>query len=209
MAHEIREAGGITDGRLGVEILYLLPDHFVEFYGRLFHMALTGAEGGSVMHGRSGGVDKAKGATGMVTGSNTKLQAGGSASGAGKRFKRTGMFIRDEKMLGLKRKVDEDLINLTRWGVTEMIGLQGGGSRGGGPTPGLQGSKEPNPPILDTGSPTVPGELGGSLRCTGLRRSYIDRSADDPNWTRPLCGIFLDRRWIFCPQCGTKVGRTE
>jgi len=142
MAYELRESGGLSSGRLGLEILYLLPDDFVQFYGSLFHRALSIGDS-SVMHGRSGGVERAKGRTGTQLGENDR---GGQASGSGKKFKNTPMMIGNEDMLKLKQRLDGRLVQLQREFAEYMgIGLQGpngsagqsGASRLGGP--GLQG----------------------------------------------------------------------
>lgn len=123
MAYELRESGGLPESRLGLEILYLLPDDFVQFYGALFHRALSVGDS-SVMHGRSGGLDKAKGNTGTVTGSDTRLQS----SGTGKKFKNTGMTIGSEAMLKLKRDIDNELLRLVT--VGKALERQAGGVQG-------------------------------------------------------------------------------
>jgi hypothetical protein len=125
MAYELRESGALGAGRLGLEILFLLPDDFVQFYGSLFHRALNVGDA-SVMHGRSGGVEKAIGNTGTVLGSDTRLQS----SGSGKKFKNTPMAIGNEDMLKLKQRLDGKLVTLVRE-FTEYIGLQGQGTLGG------------------------------------------------------------------------------
>lgn len=103
-AFEMVESGGLPESRVGLEVLFMLPSAFVNFYSDLFGRALR-VDDGSVMHGRSGGLEKAKGEGGMVTGSSTKLQAGGG----GKKWKNTPMAIGNEQALKVKEKVDAGL----------------------------------------------------------------------------------------------------
>lgn len=107
MAYELLQSGGLAEAKLGTEILFLLPDSFVEFYGSLFHQALRVGDS-SVMHGRSGGLEKAKGQTGMALGSDTQLQAQGS----GKKYKNTPMAIGSERALKVKERIDQGLREL-------------------------------------------------------------------------------------------------
>lgn len=109
MAMELKESGGLSSARLGQEILFLLPDDFVQFYGSLFHRALR-VNDSSVMHGRSGGVEKSKGSTGTVLGSDTRLQS----SGTGKKYKNTTMAVASEKALRIKEGLDKGLAELTQ-----------------------------------------------------------------------------------------------
>jgi len=126
MARELRESGGLPQGQMGLEILFLLPDNFVEFYQGIFHRALRVGDG-SVMHGRSGGVEKAKGTTGTVLGSETRAQA----SGTGKKFKRMGLVIGNEKVLQIKDQTDKGLEQLTSEGRRAIGELEGAGAEGG------------------------------------------------------------------------------
>lgn len=125
MAYELRESGGLAASRLGTEILFLLPDDFVQFYGSLFHRALAVGDS-SVMHGRSGGLEKAGGNTGTVTGSDNKLQA----SGTGKRFKNTPIAIGNETWLKAKQRLDGKLVQLVREFRFELTGGVEGGDIG-------------------------------------------------------------------------------
>jgi hypothetical protein len=127
MARELRESGGLPQSQMGLEILFLLPDNFVEFYQGLFHRALRVGDQ-SVMHGRSGGVERATGTTGTVTGSDTRLQA----SGTGKKYKRLGLFIGNEKMLRVKDQTDKGLEQLTSAGRRAVGELEGTHDGAGG-----------------------------------------------------------------------------
>jgi len=111
MAYELRESGGLAASRLGMEILYLLPDDFVEFYAGLFHRALTVGDSAASGNGR-GGIDKAKGTTGTVLGSDTRLQS----AGTGKRYRNTPLPIGSEAMLQIKETLDRELLGLVTSG---------------------------------------------------------------------------------------------
>lgn len=133
MAYELRQSGGLAESQLGLEILYLLPDWFVEFYQRLFHEALQ-VKDSSVMgaQGKSG-LDKARGTTGTVLGSDTQLQA----SGSGKRWKNPAYTIGSERAFRAKERLDAELVQLVkntrRWmdaqKPTSRGGIEGGGPR--------------------------------------------------------------------------------
>lgn len=122
MAYELRQSGGLASGRLGLEILYLLPDDFVQFYGSIFHRAFNVGDS-SVMHGRSGGVERASGNTGTVLGSENRLQAQGS----GKKWKNTPMTIGSEKVMKLKQRMDKELERITHDAKTELQAMGEGG----------------------------------------------------------------------------------
>jgi len=172
MAYELRESGGLASSRLGLEILYLLPDDFVQFYGALFHRALNVGDA-SVMHGRSGGVEKALGNTGTVLGSDTRLQS----SGSGKKFKNTPMAVGNEDMLKLKQRLDGRLVQLQREFAEYMgIGLQGS-SRDGGQSQALGGETQ----VSRTSMPVT-------IQCRNTRcRSFLKREWD----YCPRCGTGL------------------
>ena len=132
MAYELRESGGLASSRLGLEILFLLPDDFVQIYGALFHRALAVGDD-SVMHGRSGGVDKAKGRTGMQLGTADR---GGQASATGKKFKNQRIPIASDRMLTIKEGVDKELMMLTRKIKNAMAARPGEVTEGMGKTKG-------------------------------------------------------------------------
>ena len=126
LAYELADKGMLNQQKLGMEILFLLPDDFVQFYAELFHRALR-LDDQSVMHGRSGGLERAKGETSMVLGSDTRLQAGGS----GKKWKNTPMSISSVTALDVKDAVDKGLRDLIHDGKSmlrkreESQGLEG------------------------------------------------------------------------------------
>jgi hypothetical protein len=104
LAYELVESGGFNRGRLGLEILYLLPDSFVEAYQNLYHQALT-LKDESVMHGRSGGLEKAAGSTGTRLGS----EVGTQASSTGKKWKNLPISVNDLGAMRVKESVDKEL----------------------------------------------------------------------------------------------------
>jgi hypothetical protein len=119
MAYEMRESGGLPQSQLGLEILFLLPDEFVQFYSELFHRALK-VDDASVMHGRSGGVEKAKGnQDGVVLGSENRLQASG-----GKKYKNAPMSLGSERHYKLKESIDRELLKLMSDAQSVLLGLQ-------------------------------------------------------------------------------------
>ena len=127
------------------ELLLLLPPEFVQAYEELFWRAL--ADPSSVQ--RKEGLDKAKGQTGTVLGSESQLQA----SGTGKRFRNTGFLVKSDKALARKTWVDQKLMGL-----------------------------------VDDIRASLRGESLKTRQCKGVR-----------------CKRMLDRKWDYCPSCGTKV----
>jgi hypothetical protein len=112
---ELMESGGLPESQLGLEVLFLLPDSFVKFYQDLFHRALVGGSSGAVS-GKGGGIDKALGHTGMVLGSETRLQAQGS----GKRWKNPSSMIGSDKAMRVKQRIDKELESLVHDGTDAL-----------------------------------------------------------------------------------------
>lgn len=101
---ELYGAGGLPQGQMGLQLLFLLPDSFTTFYQALFDRALVG-------HGesrKSQGVVKAKGNPGTVLGSDNRLQA----QGGGKKYRVPAGNIGSEKALQVKNELDKQLIIL-------------------------------------------------------------------------------------------------
>lgn len=193
LAYELAESGLLGSGRLGLEILYLLPDSFVIFYESLFHQALSGGGGESVMHGRSGGVEKAHGRVGMQLGSSDR---GGQASGSGKKWKNTPMFVGNEVALGVKVAMDrglEDLVRDAKRALAEEreLGLDLSGDVRGGQGQGGKGGEGTTKPQGQGGvrDGKSRGATKGNARCKGAG-----------------CGRFMKAGWKFCPECGTRTG---
>lgn len=109
---DMAQAGGWPEGRLSMEVLYLLPRDFINSYIQLFHTALK--EQAPVVSGKgmdSVGAGKAKGAaSGLQTGrgkNGTRLQA----QGGGKKYK-TQWMINSERALAKKQRIDAQLREL-------------------------------------------------------------------------------------------------
>lgn len=192
LAYELRESGGLSSGRLGLEILFLLPDDFVQFYTALFHMALDEGVGNQGKGSSGDGTGKesnedlriAKGRTGTVLGSDNRLQAQGS----GKKYRNTGMTIKSEKALEVKRLVDRGLRTLVEDGLRSLKHRQV--SMKQGVSPRSKGSIGPNRP---TGSSSTDGNDSGLASLPTLPGTC----------NNPHCRSFMKESWKFCPRCGT------
>jgi len=188
-AYELIESGGLPESRLGLEILFLLPGDFVDFYSSLFYRALR-VDDGSVMHGRSGGLEKAKGTGGsMVLGS----QVGAQAKGGGKRWKNTPIAVGDERALKVKDKIDQGLRGLMHEARSDLAHLA-------------------NPANLSGGAAGAAGEVTptslhglqklGPKQCRGILSDGVLNIDGKPK----KCTMFLKAAWGYCPTCGTKYG---
>lgn len=189
LAYELIESGNLASSRLGLEILYLLPDDFVQFYQDLFHQALQ-VKDDSVMHGRSGGLEKAGGRQGMQLGSKDR---GPQAGSSGKRWKNTPMAVGNESALRAKTAMDKGLQDLVRDAKRYLASerelrdqahsekLAGSENLSQGP-----GAVSKADHVRSSGSGV---RAGGGIRCAGAK-----------------CGRFLKAGWTFCPECGTRTG---
>ena len=194
MAYELGDKGLLSSQKLAMEVLYLLPDDFVEFYSTVFHKALILGDS-SVMHGRSGGLGKAAGATGMVPGSETT----GQAMGSGKRWKNPAFTISDEVAFEVKAMVDRELVKLV--GRAHELGRNLRDQRAIESEPHNTRATESM-----RNSATIGGGTRSPIRCPGLRAEWLDRGDGTP---RPKCGLFLKAEYRFCPTCGTRVVKMQ
>ena len=187
MAYELTDRGLLQSQKLAMEVLYLLPDGFIQFYEALFHRALM-VKDNSAMGGKGGGVEKARGRTSMQLG---QTERGPQAAGSGKRWKNPAFTIGDEAAFEVKAWLDRELGTLARkasqrfrdQGALAKLSAPNSGSDGG-----ALGAHEVRP--------------GAPIRCPGLRAEWIDRGDGTP---RPKCGLFLKAEYRFCPTCGTRV----
>lgn len=147
---ELMESGGLPESQLGLEVLFLLPDSFVKFYQDLFHRALIGA-GSSAISGRGGGIDKARGNTGMVLGSDTRLQS----QGTGKRWKNPSNNLGSDTAMKVKERIDRELEALVHDGTDALK------KKATGPT----GGKSGDTPIHSQCRGTVEGRNGERKGC--------------------------------------------
>lgn len=202
MAYELMQSGGLAESQLGLEILYLMPDRFVRFYTELFHQALrVGDE--SVMHGRSGGLEKAKGAQGIMLGSDV----GAQASGTGKKFKNPVLVIGDEVAFELKAMVDKGILGVmvdTQMVMARMRREVEERSLRGDEPQGPGDIKDSSRRDSSTGNSGTNGNSGvgsalSSMKCQG----YLPNRGLQGQLVR--CGIFLKATWKYCPKCGQAV----
>lgn len=117
LTDRLASAGVGTDG-VAREVLYLLPQEFVEAYRLVMMRALKLPGGVPGSEGEQVGVDQgrilAEGPTpsryrGTEKGLGMKRQGGG-----GKRWKNTGWIVRDERWLQIKTELDRRLMELAR-----------------------------------------------------------------------------------------------
>lgn len=102
---DLYQAGGWPQGRLSMEVLYLLPKEFTDAYVHLFHSALK--EQAPVVSVGKGADELGKAAGGVVKRTGSRLQA----QGGGKKYKDHWM-ISSEKALARKQRVDAKLREL-------------------------------------------------------------------------------------------------
>lgn len=117
---DLHGSAGLPQGRISLEVLYLLPDSFVDAYVKLFWEAL--AEVGS------GGAGKGSGEANVVASgvSSDRRGHGGrdghgslQSRGGGKKYKNTWL-LRNEKALAVKETVDAELVKLARTMALEL-----------------------------------------------------------------------------------------
>jgi len=177
-------SGGITMARAATELLYLLPDDFASEYTRLFHTALSGADGGSGSRAEAG---KKKGELGKASGLVPKmgkgseggmgrLRAGDSTRAIGRAAKSTSTYrgawtIGSEEALALKTKVDKRLRAIARDIAEELREIVGEEGRVG--AEGVRRGK------------------GAAKNGRGELRNMCS-----------LCRKFLQDGWGYCPHCG-------
>lgn len=108
---DLRAAGGVSRSVVAIQVMYCLPDSFVQAYEQLFDTATSGAIG--AVSGKGVEQDKGSGratgkANGIVLGSQTGLQA----QGGGKQWRTPTSFLGSDKALELKTAVDRELAGL-------------------------------------------------------------------------------------------------
>lgn len=105
---EMFAAGGVSEARTALEIVYMLPDSFREEYMKLFHRSLGMADGQTGVRGKA---QESTAALGRAPGK--------TPGGGGKKFK-TYWVVRDESALDLKGSIDKRLRALARDIRTEL-----------------------------------------------------------------------------------------
>lgn len=115
---DLLAGAGVDQGRIAVEILFMLPSEFVRTYSELYDMALSDGISGSGGGSGGGGGGKDEGRV-KASGSNAGGRGGGdplnartprAASGSGKRYRKALSPLRSELALDEKRKLDRRLV---------------------------------------------------------------------------------------------------
>jgi hypothetical protein len=123
---ELYESGGLTASQLGVEVLYLLPDEFVDIYSWVFHRALrVGDQAISGAQEGKGSVGKARGndGKGTVLGSDSAMgrRGHGESKGGPGGGRELTPVIGNEKALAMKTFMDKELVKIGR--EVRMMGM--------------------------------------------------------------------------------------
>jgi hypothetical protein len=104
---EIRAAAGVPHSQISLEVLYFLPEKFLNAYQSMFTKALR-SDGGEDQRSRA---QAEAGAVGKASG----------GSGGGRRYKKTFVVL-DEKALDLKSQIDKRLRMIGREVETVLAG---------------------------------------------------------------------------------------
>lgn len=110
---EVLASAGVDTRRVALQVLYYLPDSFVELYEELFDRALRIA-GEAPTGTEAGALGKAPSGTSGSKGNKTQLRGG-----QGKKYKSTWV-VKDDDALDLKHRVDKRLRALARDMQSEM-----------------------------------------------------------------------------------------
>lgn len=117
---EALSAAGVDTRRVALQVLYYLPDSFVQLYEELFDRALRIA-GEAPTGTEAGALGKAPSGTSGSKGNKTQLRGG-----QGKKYKNIWV-VKDDDALDLKHRVDKRLRALAREIQTELaFGRQAG-----------------------------------------------------------------------------------
>lgn len=99
---EMMSAAGVSVDRMALEVMYWLPQDFMDLYQELYMRGLRNTDGGTAERGQAA----------TETGELGKAPRK-TAGGQGKKFKRY-WTIADEQALALKEKIDKRLRSITR-----------------------------------------------------------------------------------------------
>lgn len=137
---ELRASGGVARSVFALQVLFCLPDSFVVSYEALWDRATSGDLGAVAGRGveQDKGSGRASGQTGMVLGSETRLQAGGG----GKKYKKPTDTLGSSAALALKTAVDKELVDLAGR-ISRELGAKGAGNQATGRT-GSSGARSGN-----------------------------------------------------------------
>lgn len=121
MFGEMMAAGGVDSRRAALQVLYYLPDSFVENYEQLFDRALKIAGESTPAGDSAGALGKAPSGTSGSKGNKTQLRGG-----QGKKYKSIWV-VQDDELLDFKHRVDKRLRTLGREIQAELLGVGNGG----------------------------------------------------------------------------------
>jgi hypothetical protein len=93
-------SAGVDEGRVALEVLYLLPVEFVRAYRELYELCFSSDSGSARDNVKASGVGRSP--------MNTRSMSG--AAGNGKKYYKGSWIIRSERALDEKRKLDRKLI---------------------------------------------------------------------------------------------------
>lgn len=115
---DMMAAAGVHTDRMALEVMYWLPDSFLDLYQELYMRGLRGTDGGTGDRG------KAADETGALGKAPRKTTGSG-----GKKFKKYWV-VADEQALDLKSKIDKRLRALTRDVRDQLVELDFHRARG-------------------------------------------------------------------------------
>lgn len=118
---EMMAAAGVDTRRAALQVLYYLPDGFVENYEALFDRALKIAGESTPTGDSAGALGKAPSGTSGSKGNKTQLRGG-----QGKKYKVIWTVL-DDDLLDFKHRVDKRLRALGREIQAELLGVGNGG----------------------------------------------------------------------------------
>lgn len=189
---EILTSAGFGQGRVAIEILFLLPAPFIQEYTALFHASLAGTneEGKGTLDdaktelGRASGKNTPGRRAGDRTNPNARVEIGSSGGGSKKSSRRGSFFIRDEKMLAEKDRIDRALRKLARQ---------------------MRHTME-----TDGGMGDAAARCGGILvngEWKRLKAAKEELHDGDGNVIRTIevpagCWKYIEAGWKYCPYCG-------
>lgn len=121
MFAEMMASAGVDTRRAALQVLYYLPDGFVENYEQLFDRALKIAGETTNTGDSTGDLGKAPSGTSGSKGNKTQLRGG-----QGKKYKVIWTVL-DDDLLDFKHRVDKRLRALGREIHAELLGVGNGG----------------------------------------------------------------------------------
>lgn len=119
---EILASAGVPSSRIALEVLFLLPDRFVDVYSEVFEASLIApVKAPGEAAGLAGELGRAPGSTSALRGTVSQV------SGTGKKYKRIWV-IKSEEALALKNRMDKRLRAMGREMELELEEIRRHGS---------------------------------------------------------------------------------